>query len=826
MRHSLLRSALFLFITCLSFNLFSQRVFRFSGVVRDAVGKPLPFASVSIDQARYGTLTNAQGVFSIALPDGKHEAVISYIGYKRMIDNINLQAPVSREYTLQEEELVLEEVFITSDGKDPAYAIIRQAIENKPINENPFERFSYQVYTKTVFKFQEDYDLDSLMRLGKLFGGSDEDMPDTSSRASDILFLSETISEVFLQQPNQAKEIIKSSRISGNSEQFSILGGLVNRYDPYQNRFSMNDNDRGIVSPIADQAMLYYEYKLLGSKIEKGKKTYKIRVRPRRKFDPVFSGLVYIADSSYAMAGLELESTKENQLEFLDTLSIRQTYDLVQGHWLPVQTRMGFSLKFNILGFKLPLEGFLQSLLDTYNPQFAPEKKFFDREIIAVTDSALKRGAEYWESIRPVPLSESEFKDYSFKDSVEQVRRSPEYLDSLTRVNRKIKLSEILLTGKTFENYRKKTTLSLESLLQTFAFNPMEGFLVAPAIAYKWEQKDKSTFGVDGRLRYGFADEKLSWQIGANYNTTGKYPTSIRLSGGYYPREFSDFPQIGVGLNTLYALYSKQSYLRLYRRSFVKAELEKKIANGLDLSITASHERRSTMTNHSDYSFFKNNANEYVTNPGIFPHNATVLRVDLSFQPFNRYISAPTGNIDLGSKWPRLGIAFEQAFSGSEVSSEYQRIQARLQYDLSVGLWGNATIQASAGYFFNSTTTFLPDYFHFLGNETLIRNNSVNTFQLQAFYRFANTQPYVQAHMEHSFDGFVLNKIPFVRRLALSEYLGLHVLKQEGRDTYMEMSVGIEKRLFKIIPIRVDFAWRLLGTFSGDRHRVLVGAGF
>ncbi len=70
--------------------LLAQEPVTFSGRVTDPAGSPLPFASVSINSAEYGTVTDREGRFSIRLPQGDYEVRVSYLGHKTRSDEIDL----------------------------------------------------------------------------------------------------------------------------------------------------------------------------------------------------------------------------------------------------------------------------------------------------------------------------------------------------------------------------------------------------------------------------------------------------------------------------------------------------------------------------------------------------------------------------------------------------------------------------------------------------------------------------------------------------------------------------------------------------------------
>lgn len=64
--------------------LFRQLTGRISGKVTDENGQPLPGASVSIAGTTSGMMTNNDGSYTIAIPEGAYTVAVSFVGYKRL----------------------------------------------------------------------------------------------------------------------------------------------------------------------------------------------------------------------------------------------------------------------------------------------------------------------------------------------------------------------------------------------------------------------------------------------------------------------------------------------------------------------------------------------------------------------------------------------------------------------------------------------------------------------------------------------------------------------------------------------------------------------
>ena len=795
---------------------FAQNRVLVQGKVLDEAGRGLPYASIASANLKFGGLTDAAGNFRLHLPEGQIRIRVSYIGYLTLWDTLHVKPGLQLTYSLNPETLELPEVLITSDGKDPAYGIIQLAIDHKKQNRKPFPAYTCEAYTKTTVGFPPGFKVDSLMGLAGPLGigdNQDGDGPMPPEMDSRLLYLSETLSRVSVKEPNKVKENILHSRVSGDRDQFSVFGNLISRFDPYENRQVIEGvADRGIVSPIADNAFFYYNYKLEGKVKGEGYEAYKIKVTPKRLHDPVFQGIVYIADSSWALQHIDVFVTKTQRIEMMDTLFMQQEYIPLQNHWAPAKTRLGFSFSFGVGALQIPFSGETTSLISGYelNPEY--DRKMFRNEILVVSDSALGTQPFFWDSIRPLALSADEIFDYRLKDSLEEVYHSPAYLDSMTRKSRKAGLLEVLLLGYDAQNYRKKFRVNAKPLIETVGFNPMEGWFISPAVTHTFSLEGNRSLEIKPEIRYGFAARQFSYRSRIKWESrSGKRP-AFEIEGGRFNREFSEFSQINDFWNSLAALVQKRSLRKLYRHTYIKGHVSRDLFNGFRVKAGLNYEKRSGLENLSEYSW--NRSEEpYDPNIALGRHAAFVSELGFTWQPFSKYIKTPSGTFSAGSKWPTLEANWRHAFGFAQpgIAPDFDRVTLSLKGKNRLAMFGTSQWRVTGGRFFSRSLLYFPDLFHFEGNEVHIQGTRFDVFFLMPYYTYSTSRPFIEGHFEHGFYGFLLNKIPGVRKLKLNEYVGVHVLMEQNRDPYLEMNVGLEMNLLKVLPIRVDLNVGILG---------------
>ncbi|MEY3249649.1 MAG: hypothetical protein RL742_1692, partial [Bacteroidota bacterium] len=495
-----------------------------TGRVLDETGAPLPFASVYVRNSTNGVSTNAEGEYRLSLTTGRHEIVFHYIGYKQKIETVDIGAAgAQRTVQLQPANLEISEVVIT--GEDPAYRIMREAIARREINKSKASDYSCEVYIKGFNKLLDAPKKVLGQDIGDMGGILD------SATRSGVLYLSESVSKLYVQSnPPRQKEMMISSKVSGRENGFSINRTALTNFNLYEERIELG---RDILSPLADNAFSYYDFRLEGSYQDgNGYQVYKIAVLPKRPADPTYGGFVHIVDGFYNLAATELTLTgMAIKQPVLDTLWVIQEYVPVQlpDKWLLLSQTTRY--KFGFLGFKVA--GFFNGVFSKYYLQANYEDGFFTREAFKVEEIALKRDSAYWESARPVPLTEEEKTDYVRKDSLSDIWESKAYRDSMDRINNRFKPFD-LLTGYTWQNTHKRIRAEWPPAVRWIQFNTVQGWLlnVNPEYQYYDSEKRSKYWRAVGTLNYGFSEQRFRGGLSVQRRFESIHYTELDLGGG------------------------------------------------------------------------------------------------------------------------------------------------------------------------------------------------------------------------------------------------------------------------------------------------------
>lgn len=95
---------------------YGQNRFTISGTIREASSnETLIGVTVAFPQLKTGAITNEYGFYSISLPEGEYNVIVSYLGYQELTRSINLNQNLNLDFDLLEKTEQLSEVVVTEN---------------------------------------------------------------------------------------------------------------------------------------------------------------------------------------------------------------------------------------------------------------------------------------------------------------------------------------------------------------------------------------------------------------------------------------------------------------------------------------------------------------------------------------------------------------------------------------------------------------------------------------------------------------------------------------------------------------------------------------
>ena len=810
-----MRKILLLVAILLSIKAAAQKIY---GTVFNGKGDLLPYSSITIKGTTVGASANNRARFAIPLSPGTYTVVCQHIGYATQEKKIRITT-LNEEvaFVLIEQKLLMKEVVVKSNGEDPAYQIIREAIKKRPYYFKQVNAFTCDLYAKDMIKLRR---LPNKI-LGKKIPEVDvqEMMLDTLGMG--IIYLSESIAKVAIQQPNKFKMQVVSSRVSGSSGFGFSFPTFITLYQNNVSIFAEQLNPRGFVSPIADGAIRFYKFKFLGSFWENGKEINSIRVTPRRRYEPLFSGIINITENDWRIHSFDLILTKKAQLEIIDTLQITQFHVPVNEDVWRVKNQL---LHFNFNQLGIDAVGNFVNVYSDYNvaPNF--NKGYFDRVIIKYDTNVNKKSKGYWDTIRPIPLEKEEVKDYLVKDSMfekqKEAATSKFLIDSLKKRQGKLKLYNVFWSGINRTHYSTTNTYDwgINSLIKNLEYNTAEGVALNVSGFYEKQLKTpKLNLSVKPTIRYGFNNSHINaWADIILWARNLEIDQKIKseewaFSGGKRISQFNKESPITPLVNSFSTLLYGDNFMKTYENYFAATGFTKKYESGFKINIKGLYEDRLPLNNTTNFIIFKSDSINITPN---YPYEkiseqfkryqAVILSVDVSFKPGQKFVQFPYQRIPIGSKYPTFSINYTKGIKGIFASDvDFDKWKFDVAGDNNFKLGGVLKYNLGVGGFLNSKSVFIQDYQHFNGNRSTLAAEYLNSFQLSSYYANSTISSfYTKIQLEHHFNGLLTNKIPYFNQLNWNLVAGTNTFFINQQSNHVELFIGLEN-ILKIF--RVDF---------------------
>ncbi|MEH6536237.1 MAG: DUF5686 and carboxypeptidase regulatory-like domain-containing protein [Psychroserpens sp.] len=790
------------------------------GTVTDNKNQPLPFVNIYIENTFTGTTSNEEGNYELNITEPKNYTVVfQFLGYKTVKKNVGITSfPFTLDAVMTTEEISLNEVVINSE-ENPANKIIRAAIAKRKENLEKISGYKADFYSRGLIRIKEAPEKFLGQEIGDLGGGLD-------STRSGVIYLSETISKLEYLRPHKLKEKILASKVSGDDNGFSFNKAIDVEYDLYEKTIELGNQ---IISPIANNAFGYYRYKLEGVFYDdRSNLINKIKVTPRRENDPVFEGFIYIVEDQWTIYAAELDITGiQAKIPAIDKIRITQNYSFSEEGNIWAKISQNVDLKYGILGIKG--DGRFTAVYSNYLFNTGLTRKDFTREIVSFAAEANKKDSTFWSVIRPVPLTVEEITDYVKKDSIQILRESKTYQDSVDTVNNKFKLGNII-GGYTYNNSYENWSAGISSPIEAISFNTVQGWNANVGAFYRKSYDDYNRFfSINGNINYAFSEDRLRGTVSATYKFNNESRPFLTVSGGVIAQQFNSSDPISKSINTGFSLFSEQNFLKIYENSYVQASYSNELFNGFRMTSSLSYQRRKALFNTTDQAWYPQDDRDYTSNNpldetayGIAPfetHNIIKLNVSARINFAQNYLSYPDGKYNIpNSKYPTLFVAYEKGLSSSVDDYNFDQVRLRITQGLNVADKGRFRYNLKAGKFFNADDISFVDYQHFNGNQTNFGESSyLNVFNNLPYYTASTNDSYLEMHAEHDFNGFLLGKLPLLKKLNFNLIVGAHALATPDNNPYQEYTVGLDNIGWgKFRFLRLDYVRSYQSGFQSD----------
>lgn len=777
-----------------------------SGRVIDMVNdEPVPFANIFFKGSAAGTQTDFDGNYTIKLYSLPDSIMVSSLSYLTVSKPLKKQPTQVVNFKMDRSSVNLIEVTVES-GESPVRYIMRQVIANR--QETTLENVK-NYYTESYNKVELDlYNLDKFQdrRIMRPFQFIFDNIDSTSEETPFLpTFLTETLSDLYYRQsPKQKREVIKATRISGvsNGSMSQFTGSLYQEVDVKENWVDLLQKD--FASPIGENAFNYYKFYLLDSAWLDGNWSYHISFAPKSKGTMTFLGDMWVSDLSYALKKVDLQLPEGTNVNWVDRCSVVQEFAEVEpGIWMIVRDKI--VVKFTIVEGAVGIIGRKTNTFKDFviNDPFM-DTIFVDKMDVVYGSDVIEESDTFWDNRRHEELNAAEDGIYEMVDSVMSTKAFSRWKKGF---------------GIAFTGYQPLGPIDFGPYRVLFSRNRIEGWRFRLGFITNDNFSERIQFGAygaygvrDGRFKYGF--EGSSFII--------KEPR-LQIGGSYiYDMDLSAKDAQGFGGDNFLT--------NLVRRPKVpiKLSLNRTWDTWIYKEFISGFSLRGSLRNREiqpQFDFFYLVDDQKVLNDSIISNfNTTDVEVQLRFAFKEKFITGTFNRLSMGSDYPIVLLKYMQGIKGLFGSQfAYHRVDFWLYDDFPINPIGEFYYTLNVGKVFGDLPSQLLEVHP--GNETFFYSNY--QFSLMNQYEFISDM-YAALFVRHEFQGFILDKIPGVRKLkwrtlitakavvgtmtaANKEANKYNTFKVPFPKPYVEAGFGIEN-ILKIF--RIDSIWRV--TYRND----------
>jgi hypothetical protein len=816
---------LFVLFLCLSFIAVSHASY-IKGKVTDENGEALPFATVYIHNTTYGVTTNSIGNYFIELEPGNYSITYSFIGFQSIIHKVNLtKEPQTIDVILSAQSTQLVEFEVYSNTKNKAKEVMLNVRKNRKKFLEAISSYSCNTYMKNSLikelinknetaKNTVDQKKRKKRKKRKKKSISKDTIPKQIKKDSieeEILNLIESYSTTNFKKPNKYKEEFigfhdfadtkKENGLDISAEfgygEYTIVPDEQEQEDPYllytevsSGDFNLYKNsidikavvDKPVMSPLSLNGSLYYKYDFEGSFYDNNnKKVYKIKVTPLFKGEPLFKGILFIEDSSYAIKSFELSIS--GPMLFCKDFNLIQDYTKIdENSYLPTRREINYTIKDG----KYQIIGNARVAHDNYQINKIFDKKFFNAELRTYHDSVYDRDSSYWNNIRPITLQDKELVYIETLDSLRELYHSEKYLLSQDSTLNRISLGRIIFSGIYHRNQFKGNEFYIEPVISQFNFLGIGGYRHRIGTHFNKVFENGFLLETDQEIDYGFRNKDVKGKLGFGLTYVPKKFVRTFI-------EFGDYYDLINSYASVATAFSRSNYVRKRTINVAQrmelfngfyAEAKFKYSNMISLSGLQFADWETQIT----YEDSLNNPTEFQD------YLKTEIRLQITYIPKQRYFYKKNKKIILGSKFPTFNLIYRKGLPGifnSEVNFDY--LEIGIYDEIKFPQLGSSKWNFQMGSFLNKNNLRVIEWKYFRGSDMFLFSNPLKTFQLIGPTLSTSSQ-YLRGNYMHHFEGNILNKIPIIHYLKLSLAGGAGFLLLPNENiAHGEIFAGLER---------------------------------
>ncbi|MFQ6008971.1 MAG: DUF5686 family protein, partial [Candidatus Zixiibacteriota bacterium] len=531
----------------------------------------VPFATVRVEGTGRSMLANEDGEYRLSLEEGAYDLKFSHIAYYSVRLTVNVfDSVVVQDVYLRPAVIELPGMRVYERAYDPAQQVIREAIAHKEEILARIKAYSCEAYCKLVLR------------------------DTTKDDSINIWLITESQVVSHWEYPDRYKEVINARKHASSWQEAKVLIGAGELLNFNANRMDLGDYS--VVSPTARDALDHYNYYLIDTVYIDSQRVFKLEIEPKNNIDPLFVGTISIADSTFAVVGVDLGLNEGFDFQSLSNVRISQRYAKFEEEiWMPVEIRYAGIVNVDFPFVPIPNVMTYDYVIALHNYTFntVHPKGTFDEYMFEVAEDADDIDSATWETGQLIPLTADEIRGYQRIDSITNV---PEPL------------------------YKKIALIGLGALFiasggnyDFFHFNRVEGVYLGAGVTF-----DKLVPRTKLRLKSGYAFSGKYWQHRYAFTYTLWRRRKLTVGAEYHDviRHRPTIISRSDANPTLAAITNKTDPFDYYLEKGVHLSLSTKVVKHTKLTVAYQDYNQYSVSNNTEYSIFRE-TKKHRSNPSV-----------------------------------------------------------------------------------------------------------------------------------------------------------------------------------------------------------------
>ena len=747
---------------------------------------PIPLVTIRIEGTGQSMLANDDGEYRVRLEPGFYNIKFSHVAYYSQI----VPATISDSTTLLDIKLKSSVIEIPGTtvytrAYEPAQEIIVKAIANKANLLRKIQNYQFDAYTRLVIKEKIDKD------------------------SSKFFLITETQLAGYWEQPDNYKEILLARKQSQNIKAENNLVTVGEIFNFNANRLDFGTQQ--VVSPTATDALDFYNYYLLDTLFYDTLRVFELEIEPKSPANALFAGIILIADSSYAVMGVDVTFNEGFDAPYINDLKYEQKFAHFDNDiWLPIE--IGYSGEIRFPGPLIPdLDFNYRASLHKYTLNEGVADTIFNDYALEVAEKVDDLDSAQWFAGQMIPLTEEEQLGYKYIDSMEN-RPKP--------IHKKVLRLALGITALAATKYN------------FFHFSRVEGPYLG--ISYNFDKIPGTSLFV----KSGYSFDNKFWQHRYKASYTLFTPIDLQVKAGYH-NEITHRPVMisSESYNpTFTALTSKVDPYDYYKEEGYNIGLSFRPVKKLKFSLDYLDVKQESVGNVTNYSFLFSKDREHRPNLEIV--DGKLRTISGSFKYDSRPLWKNKGKEKPFEAYPQ--VIFKTEFESAwpqfiDNDFKYHRVYSQLLTKFRFLNLGISQFYVSAGY---SDRALPPqryftidygdmDFKRLISFKTLGETNFIGDKALSIYYA-------------HNFGGKLFRRLrlPLLKDTPLSFYVyggsfwtnfGDEVILSPASESlvaktpYSEIGFGFGR--IPPIFLKTYFTWQL-SDYDTNKFTFKIGLGF